>query len=72
MFLALRLSAFVGLHAAVVGDRLLVRNWSGKTVTILDPNGRASGSTRAAFSGGAARVGHVFLQGRASGGTTHE
>ena len=32
----------LGLEATVIGDRLLVRNWSGKTVTILDPNGRPS------------------------------
>jgi hypothetical protein len=30
----------LGLHATIVGDRLLVRNWSGKTVVILDTNGR--------------------------------
>ena len=29
----------LGLEARVVGDRLLLRNWSGKTVTILGPDG---------------------------------
>jgi len=30
----------LGLQASVVGDRLVVRNWSTKTVTILGPDGR--------------------------------
>lgn len=30
----------LGLQATVVGDRLVVRNWSTKTVTILGPDGR--------------------------------
>jgi hypothetical protein len=30
----------LGLQASVVGDQLLVRNWSTKTVTILGPDGR--------------------------------
>jgi hypothetical protein len=30
----------LGLQASVVGDRLLVRNWSPKTVIILAPDGR--------------------------------
>jgi hypothetical protein len=29
----------LGLEARVVGDQLLLRNWSGKTVTILGPDG---------------------------------
>ena len=29
----------LGLQATVVGDQLLLRNWSGKTVTILGPDG---------------------------------
>jgi hypothetical protein len=29
----------LGLEARVVGDQLLLRNWSGKTVTILAPDG---------------------------------
>jgi hypothetical protein len=29
----------LGLDARVVGDQLLLRNWSGKTVTILGPDG---------------------------------
>src|ERR671937_264239 len=32
----------LGLQASVVGDRLVVRNWSTKTVTILGPDGRPS------------------------------
>jgi hypothetical protein len=32
----------LGLQASIVGDRLLVRNWSTKTVTILGPDGRPS------------------------------
>jgi hypothetical protein len=32
----------LGLQASVVGDRLLVRNWSTRTVTILGPDGRPS------------------------------
>jgi hypothetical protein len=30
----------LGLQASVVGDQLVVRNWSTKTVTILGPDGR--------------------------------
>jgi hypothetical protein len=30
----------LGLQASVVGDQLVVRNWSRKTVTILGPDGR--------------------------------
>jgi hypothetical protein len=30
----------LGLQASVAGDRLVVRNWSTKTVTILGPDGR--------------------------------
>jgi hypothetical protein len=30
----------LGLQASVVGDRLVVRNWSTRTVTILGPDGR--------------------------------
>jgi hypothetical protein len=30
----------LGLQASVLGDRLLVRNWSTRTVTILAPDGR--------------------------------
>jgi hypothetical protein len=30
----------LGLQASVVGDRLVVRNWSTRTVTILAPDGR--------------------------------
>src|SRR5919198_2805238 len=30
----------LGLQATVVGDRLVVRNWSTKTVAILGPDGR--------------------------------
>jgi len=32
----------LGLQASVVGDRLVVRNWSTRTVTILGPDGRPS------------------------------
>ena len=32
----------LGLQASIVGDRLLVRNWSTKTVTVLGPDGRPS------------------------------
>jgi hypothetical protein len=32
----------LGLQASVVGDRLLVRNWSTRTVTILGPDGHPS------------------------------
>ena len=31
----------LGLQASVVGDQLVVRNWSTKTVTVLGPDGRA-------------------------------
>ena len=56
----------LGLQATVVGDQLVVRNWSTKAVTILGPNGRPY----LRFGRGGVFANQGFGWKRVSGGTS--